>query len=314
MIPSTHTPIMALCALLFATPALSHSHQGHTTPNQALRIATWNIEHLSASDETGCKPRKAKEIKALTKYAQALNADVIALQEVASAAAVSQVFSDKHWHIVMSDRADSKTYTCRKSGNDSTQQKVAFVVKKPLTIDKVVQHSTFSTIKPGLRNGLEIQLSYQGKALHLLNVHLKSGCFVDDYKRSDKEACKILSQQAPILDNWVEKKAKAQANFIVLGDFNHRLTAPYNRLSRDLYYPQGAANAHPNNMDKAPVFNANQMLTGCHPYYPAPIDHILVAKSMKENYQAGSAQFHYFADMTPDNMLADHCALSIDLK
>ncbi len=314
MTPPMLKPAAALCALLCAAPALSHSHQEQATSKQTLRVATWNIEHLSASDNTGCKPRSAKDIQALKQYAQSLNADVIALQEVASAAAVQQVFSEQDWHIVMSDRADSKTYTCRKSGNKSTQQKIAFVVKKPLTIDKVVQHSAFSAVKPGLRNGLEIQLTHQGEALHLLNVHLKSGCFVDDYQRSDKEACKLLSKQAPILDNWVEEKAKAKTDFIVLGDFNHRLTAPYNRLSRDLYFPQGAANAQPNNVDKAPVFNANQMLTGCHPYYPAPIDHILVAKAMQDHYQSGSAQFHYFADMNPDKMLADHCALSIDLK
>ncbi|MEC4087281.1 MULTISPECIES: endonuclease/exonuclease/phosphatase family protein [Pseudoalteromonas] len=307
-------PVAALFTLLCAAPALSHGHQKHATSKQPLRVATWNIEHLSASDNTGCKPRTAKDIQALKQYAQSLNADIIALQEVASASAVRQVFSEKDWHVVMSDRADSKTYTCRKSGNNSTQQKIAFVVKKPLTVDKVVQHSAFSKVKPGLRNGLEIQLTYQGEALHLLNVHLKSGCFVDDYQRSDKEACKLLSKQAPILDGWVEQKTKVKTDFIVLGDFNHRLTAPYNRLSRDLYFPQGAANTQPNNIDNAPLFNANQMLTGCHPYYPAPIDHILVAKTLKDQFQSGSAQFHYFADMTPQNMLADHCALSIDLK
>lgn len=302
---------LALCALLTSACNATNPNEKQDT---GLRIVTWNIEHLAADNGKGCKPRTEQEITALQHYAKSLDADVIAFQEVGSIQALETVFDKSQWQLILSDRKDSPSYTCRGNGLTSTQQKVAFAVKKPLNVEKVVHHKQFSDIQMGLRSGLEVQIGYQGKTIDLLNVHLKSGCFVDDYRRSDKKSCKLLAKQVPLLDNWVETKSAEQANFIVLGDFNHRLTAPYNRVSRDLYYPNGLADKAPNDLSKATFFNANQMLTGCHPYYPAPIDHILVSNTLKQKYVQGSVKFHYFDNMKPKEMLSDHCALSIDLN
>ncbi|KZN29356.1 MULTISPECIES: endonuclease/exonuclease/phosphatase family protein [Pseudoalteromonas] len=303
---------LALCTLL--TSACNATNPSDIQSDAGLRIVTWNIEHLAADNTKGCKPRTQNEISALKKYASSLEADVIAFQEVGSIKALENIFDTSQWQLIISDRKDSPSYTCRGNGLTSTQQKVAFAVKKPLNVEKVVHHNQFSDIQVGLRSGLEVQIGYAGKTLDLLNVHLKSGCFVDDYRRSDKKSCQLLAKQVPLLDNWVESKSAEQANFIVLGDFNHRLTAPYNRVSRDLYHPDGLADKAPNNLSKATFFNANQMLTGCHPYYPAPIDHVLVSNTLKPTYVKGSVQFHYFDNMEPKKMLSDHCALSIDLN
>lgn len=42
--------------------------------------------------------------------------------------------------------------------------------------------------------------------MSLLNVHLKSGCYVDNVNDSDREACLELAKQVPVLDNWIENK------------------------------------------------------------------------------------------------------------
>ncbi|KZN61344.1 endonuclease/exonuclease/phosphatase family protein [Pseudoalteromonas luteoviolacea] len=308
------TSAIALCALLTsACNATNPSNENNQTKSN-LRVVTWNIEHLAADNTEGCRPRTEKELSELQTYAQSLNADVIAFQEVGSVKALETVLDPQKWQLVISNRADSPSYTCRGSGLTSTQQKVAFAVKKKFTVEKIVQHKQFSDLKMGLRSALEVQLNYRGETLSLLNVHLKSGCFVDDYRRSDKDSCKLLAKQVPLLDRWVEDKSNANAQFIVLGDFNHRLSAPYNRFSRDLYHPNGLADKAPNDVTKSTLFNANLMLTGCHPYYPAPIDHVLVSNTLKSDYIQNSAQFHYFDNMEPKKMLSDHCALSIDLK
>ncbi|MCF2859963.1 endonuclease/exonuclease/phosphatase family protein [Pseudoalteromonas sp. SMS1] len=308
------TSAIALCALLTAACNATNPIDKKPLEDNNLRVVTWNIEHLAAKNTEGCKPRSHTELVELQAYAKSLDADVIAFQEVGSINALETVLDKTQWQFIISNRKDSPSYTCRGNGLTSTQQKVAFAVRKTLDIEQVVQHRQFSDLKMGLRNALEIQLNYRGETLSLLNVHLKSGCFVDDYRRSDKDACKLLAKQIPLLDKWVEDKSKADAPFIVLGDFNHRLSAPYNRFSRDLYYPDGLANNAPNDVTKASFFNANLMLTGCHPYYPAPIDHMLVSNTLKSNYVQNSAQFHYFDNMEPKKMLSDHCALSLDLK
>ena len=76
--------------------------------------------------------------------------------------------------------------------------------------------------------------------------------------------------------DWVQKQDKASVPYIILGDFNHRLSAPYNAMTQKL------ANA---TTEYAALENTTQALIGCHPYYPAPIDHILVGK-LSSAYQS----------------------------
>ncbi|WP_062567804.1 endonuclease/exonuclease/phosphatase family protein [Pseudoalteromonas arabiensis] len=59
---------------------------------KSLRVVTWNTEHLAAHNGTGCKARDTESYTQMRQYAQSLDADVIALQEVGSLAAVKRIF------------------------------------------------------------------------------------------------------------------------------------------------------------------------------------------------------------------------------
>lgn len=61
-------------------------------PMGSLKVATWNIEHLAEKDGEGCRPRTEADYALLRRHADALNADVIAFQEVQSEAAARRVF------------------------------------------------------------------------------------------------------------------------------------------------------------------------------------------------------------------------------
>jgi predicted secreted acid phosphatase len=56
-------------------------------------------------------------------------------------------------------------------------------------------------------------------------------------------------------------------------------------------------------------------IRGCHPRYPAPIDHVLVGSVALNYYKEGSGQVFYFTDetMTEDDMLSDHCPVGLEL-
>ncbi|MEP1445971.1 MAG: HAD family acid phosphatase [Paraglaciecola sp.] len=270
-----------------------------------LKVATWNVEHLAYPIETGCRPRSPEEVEKLKAYAQSLDADIIGLQEVDSAEAVSEIFPSDDWQIIMSPRQDSRSYNCRESGNQSTQQKVAFVVKKPIQVESVQALEDLGLDSPGLRYGLEIQVMTDVGVVSLLNVHLKSGCFVDNYRRGEKEACSVLAKQAPILDNWIEQKEQLGLPYLVLGDFNHRLTAPYNQLTQEIMSSE--------NGKQRSIVNTGAHLIGCHPYYPAPIDQIFIGQ-FESSSIAYQATVHHFDDMQVDSMLSDHCALSATLS
>ena len=279
-----------------------------TNPEESLVVATWNIEHLAENNGQGCKARNETDYEQLKEYASNLKADVVALQEVESAKAVSRIFPEDEWQIIISDRPDSQTYTCRESGLTSTQQKTAFAVRNSLKIDSVEQLKAIAIPRPGLRQGIKLTVQHADEKLHIVNLHLKSGCFVDDYLDSDRESCAVLAQQVKILDDYLESQPLNQENWIVLGDFNHRLANPNNRFRKDLFHSPGlfADTSLPNKQ----LQNLTDGKTGCHPKYPAPIDHIFISSALSTQYNSESIKFHYFDNMNIDDMLSDHCALS----
>lgn len=276
-----------------------------------IRIATWNTEHLAYPIEQGCNPRTADELLKLQAYARNLDADIIGLQEVASREAVKLLFPESHWTIIVSDRPDSEPYNCRGSGFTSTQQKVAFAVKKTLKVTAVKHLNEFGLDSPGLRYGLEIDVELDNsenkisQSISVLNLHMKSGCFVDNHSRSDSSACQVFTRQALLLDNWVDEKEQQDKPYFIVGDFNHRLSAPYNHLTQALHTD--------NKQNQNTLINTGAQIIGCHPYYPAPIDHIFAGKINTADWQY-KAQVIGFDDLTVESMLSDHCAIVTDIQ
>lgn len=277
---------------------------GSFEPSQ-LTVATWNVEHLAYPIDTGCKPRTESDINAMREYVNNVDADVFALQEVASEQAVRLLFPSDTWQVLMSPRPDSETYECRGSGRESTQQKIAYAVKNGININSVRGLSELGLNNPGLRYGLELTIQSELGAIKLLNVHMKSGCFVDNYSRSDRESCQTFAQQAPILDAWVETQESEGIQYVLLGDFNHRLSAPYNHLTRQLMTNSDGS--------ESTLYNTTGQLIGCHPYYPAPIDLVFVG-GMSDNKYDYTYQAHTFNNMAPKAMLSDHCAVSLQIE
>ena len=277
-------------------------------PRSELTVVTWNIEHLAEDNLAGCKPRTAVNYEQLKRYALSLNADIVALQEVESIQAVSRIFPTNKWQIVLSDRPHSEAYVCRGSERTSTQQKVAFAVKNSLEVTNVEHLKALSESRDGLRQGLKLTIHDGKKKVHLLNVHLKSGCFVEDYLKSDKEACIVLAKQIKYLDTFLESTQLEQENWLILGDFNHHLNKPNNRFRQDLLHSPGLYNKNAKQSDN--LTNLTDGMISCHPKYSIPIDHILVSKAMRSNMTSKSVKFNYFDNMEIDAMLSDHCALS----
>jgi predicted secreted acid phosphatase/exonuclease III len=276
-----------------------------TPDSEGLRVATWNVEHLAYPISAGCRPRSPQEINDLRAYAAQLDADIVALQEIGSIEALEQVFPNSEWQLLLSERPDSEPYECRDNGQLSTQQKVAFAVRNGIDVTARLDLAELGLDNPGLRHGMQVSISSPLGAFDLLNVHMKSGCFVDDFSRSDSEACQTFARQAPILDGWIENQERTGKPYFVLGDFNHRLSAPYNLLTMQV--------ADNSDGSESSLINATAGLIGCHPYYPAPIDHILMG-NLQDPALVTSPQVHAFEDMDPDAMLSDHCAVSLTLE
>ena len=276
---------------------------------QDLVFFTWNVEHLAENNDEGCLPRNNKDYVRLRDFAKTLKADIVALQEVESAKAVYRLFQKTDWNVVMSDRAPSESYSCRENGNQSTQQKVAIAVRKGIEFINIGDYEQLGLDIEGLRYGVVIRLTATPAPIDIMAVHLKSGCFVDNYAASNRKACEIFETQAPLLDHWVESNVNEERAFVVLGDFNHRISNSDNKLWRELTTME---------QDSLSILNSMRNLPGCHPKYPEPIDHILLGPSTSQFYKKGSEAVHYYinpdSSMTESDMLSDHCPVSVELN
>ena len=100
--------------------------------SDALKVASWNLEHLAERDGEGCAPRTEADYARLREHAIALGADVVAFQEVQNRAAAERVFDPALYDVVMSGRSPStRSGECRgRPGLFIQNQAVGFAIRK----------------------------------------------------------------------------------------------------------------------------------------------------------------------------------------
>ena len=204
-----------------------------------LRIATWNLEWLMeprvlrslrpSCVPAGSLPRAAARVipcdvantlersnadfAALARYGRKLDADVIALQEVDGQGPARRIFNN---------------YKFCFSGRNHVQN-LGFAIR-PAVPFRCGADLVPLSLADSVRRGVQLTLWPGGAGeLHLLAVHLKSGCGRRALDNGKAE-CATLAQQVPILKQWIDAEAAAGHRFAILGDFN-----------RDLKWDSGAA-------------------------------------------------------------------------
>jgi endonuclease/exonuclease/phosphatase family metal-dependent hydrolase len=209
-----------------------------------LILATWNIEHLAAQDDAGCRPRSAADYAELRRHAAALGADIIALQEVEDRTAVARVFDPEVYDIVVSARPEDDLGDCRgQPGQRRTPQRTGFAIHRARLATLGLQWRSMPPLKDlgiaGRRWGTQIRIAPadgNGPAVRLVSLHLKSGCGWGRLDRANvrREQCHLLRRQRGILEAWIDEQAAAGEPFILLGDFNRQLDQPHDDFWRDI--------------------------------------------------------------------------------
>lgn len=178
-----------------------------------IRVASYNIKFLEANLASSNPQRLTN----LTHTIEALDSDVIALQEIADRAALQQLFPSSDWSIVIDDE----------SGDD---QDVAVVIRRPLEVvspsdleaddkDFLFPGATNNLLFPNRRDVLDVRVRHShpegaGEVqFHVLIAHAKSrfgGRATTDPRRVDA-AVAVLHALEQHFDDEL---------FILLGDFN----------------------------------------------------------------------------------------------
>ncbi|HXT82573.1 MAG TPA: endonuclease/exonuclease/phosphatase family protein [Acetobacteraceae bacterium] len=194
-----------ILALLLLLPACAQAEQ--------LKIATWNLNWLTmraAGDRhlpADVTPRQPQDFDRLRAYAQTLNADVIAIEEVDGRNAAALVFPPEQYSIHMT--------------HDHVVQRVGFAVRRGLHYE--VNPDVTALSEGHLRSGADITLQLTEGRLRLLAVHLKEGCQFDPLDRSRRTSCAVLREQVHPLQQWIAARQAEGMPFLILGDFNREM-------------------------------------------------------------------------------------------
>jgi endonuclease/exonuclease/phosphatase family metal-dependent hydrolase len=209
----------------------------------ALRLATWNLEHLTEETGGGCRPRVEADYRRLRHHAARLAADIVALQEVENKAAVARVFDPGTYAIEISRQPAMELGRCRRQRTQRrTMQRTGFAINRARLNEMGLVYRRlpdFDAI------GLETQrwavrvliepVGDEGGGVQLLSLHLKSGCaFGRVDGRVTRPQCMLLVRQRGILEEWIDTRAGADERFVLLGDFNRQLDQPNDGFWADI--------------------------------------------------------------------------------
>jgi endonuclease/exonuclease/phosphatase family metal-dependent hydrolase len=292
----------------------------HAAPAE-LKIATWNLEWFMTPETLraltpACSPadaprdgarrgvpcdvahelaRSREDITALKRHARALDADIIALQEVDGPEAARLVFPD---------------YQFCFSGRMAVQNN-GFAIRRGLPFACAPDVADLS-MDDDVRRGVELRVFPDtARELRLLSVHLKSGCARDSLT-STRPNCGVLAQQIPVLERWIDAQAQERKPFAVLGDFNRDLRRE----------PPGAsvwAEIDDANPPEADLVNTaeGQPFQNCMPSqtFSGYIDYIILGRQMAQGLVKDSFGRALFRPKDAlRRKLSDHCPVYIRLR
>ena len=193
-----------------------------------LRIAAWNLEHLNDEHGEGCVERSEADYDAIARQIEAVGADVVAFQEVENEAAAHRVFDPGKWNVVMSSRPGTGAGpTCYDRAEGRLQhQATGIAIRRSVAYRRGTDLSALAGGNAYRRWGTHVVVGRGERTLHVLSVHLKSGCWGASQDEQGREACTVLRSQMSALRNWMDERKRRGERFVIAGDFNRRLAIP----------------------------------------------------------------------------------------
>lgn len=274
---------------------------GSAADGASLKVATWNLEHLAERDGEGCRPRTEADYAELRRHVEALDADVIAFQEVQSRLAAERVFDPAIYDVVIASRpAGERASKCRgRPGLRIQHQAVGFAIRKTTPCLRHQDLSALGLGDPDLRWGVDVTVGRE-RPLRLLALHLKSGC--NSGRTPTDPDCPVLFAQLPVLEVWIDDRAREGETFAVLGHWNRRLAGGGDAFFADL------DDGDPPGADL--TLTSGEKAAACGIRFPEFIDFIVVGEAAAARLEPGSFTEHVY-DGPEEAHPSDHCPVSV---
>lgn len=281
-------PIIALAlALCLSLPAAARD----------LTVATWNIAWLTTKGAGHpalpryVRSRQEADFAALRRYAEALAADVVALQEIDGPLAAARVFDTTAYAIHLTSEADI--------------QRPGFAIRRGVRFrpnPDLVALDLAPEARNSLRRGADITVTHEGREIRLLSIHLKAGCARDRLTDPQRFDCVQLARQVPVLARWISDREAEGVAYAILGDFNREL-GPRDDMWRAL--ADAGTIAHANGGQSSPCWGGTRF-----------IDHIVLGGPARGWLAPGSLRVLVYreTDRSARDRLSDHCPIRVTLR
>jgi endonuclease/exonuclease/phosphatase family metal-dependent hydrolase len=305
--------------------ALAFSFAAAPSAQDRLTLATWNLEWMMtpatfdtlaaaclgsgrrASGSERAIPcdlvPKARwsenDLRRIRDFAAKLAADVIALQEIDGREIAERIFPDRAF-----------CFTKRRH-----VQNVGFAIRRGIPFRCNRDFRALGLPENDVRWGADVTIDPGTlRETRLLSVHLKASCN-RDLLTSDRPDCRLLQLQVPVLEDWIDRRARAGDAFGVIGDFNRR----FDREGKVARNEKGAIVALWPEIDDGEPAGADLVnpgighgAVGCANGHGArmPIDHLILGQRLAKRLVAGSYRVW---DYPEGPRWPDHCVISIEL-
>ena len=278
--------------------------------SEMLKVVSWNIANLHHKPGVPLRnravPRDEMDYQRLRQVVENLDADILALQEIGSPAALGRIIPEEHYHLIVSGRYQQGIELLPPEQRDIF---VALAISKKTfpRLPKVQTLDALSIRHLDLRHGkaeerrtraaMVVEFELEGLPVKLLAVHLKSFCHgwplfpVEDEDSETKVvfnsrfACRTLVAQHAILENWLEQQAAQGIATIVAGDFNRRMNLPSSDAGDADHFWKELNDGNPSDLEfiKGPEGKDE----ACWPFheqrYEEHIDFVVVDKTLLRN-------------------------------
>ncbi|UIP29654.1 endonuclease/exonuclease/phosphatase family protein [Photobacterium sp. TLY01] len=312
---------LILCCSFFSQASDTLSFLTREQPQQSsLTIMSWNLEWFG----TTRVKRTDADYAYFADVIHRVSPDIIAFQEADSQEAVRHILPKDQYSLYLSDR-HTKTGESFRDGNQYT----GFAIRNSLTVSdpqdiaslniRTAPKSGEQARKGRLRYGAYVIVHPpSGPPIHLLSVHLKSGCYTSKISRQSA-SCRVLSYQAGVLKKWIEQRLAANESFLISGDFNHRMADSGDWLYRSL--SASSSDRHSVHLLTKDV-NASCYVrlnrSGAQPEYrryTALIDHFVASADIANTLRQGNvSQYPFSREDVRRLTLSDHCPLILKIQ
>ena len=276
-----------------------------------LNLAAWNIEHLAAENDRGCRPRETADYTAIRRYLKQSGADVVAFQEVENLRAARRVFPASLYDIHISERPTREFPECYDIARNRLMQRAGFAVRNDLADHlglKAVRQPDVRELQGSRESGrwgvylvLEPVDAEGGdlQPLHLLSVHLKSGCTYQPVRGKEAGSrCRLLHGQVETLSGWINARARLGQDFIIAGDFNRQL----DQLSDEVWLRLESGGRSGRYVDMEKALHGIKHPRPYNPKYPFAIDHIVYNRALDGLVVEEETFFDVRADRYSDHL------------